>query len=227
MSGRLVTYPTREILWSRLADSICSTLGAAVSAKKSASMALPGGSTPGPLFDHLAEVRAVSWSRVTVLPTDERWLPPGDPQTNEHLLRDRLKVGHAAPLRLLSLRSDHATPGLAAGAVGRMLAREKALPLDLCVLGLGEDGHVASLISGATGYDAAMADDAGAVVAIHAPGAAGAADRISLSFREILASRRVILVFLGEAKRGVFESAALSPLRELLQRTTVEAHWSA
>lgn len=227
MSGRLITYPTREILWSRLAASICGALCEAVDTKTSASIALPGGGTPRPLFDHMAEARAVSWSRVTVLPTDERWLPPGDPQTNEHLLRERLKVDHAAPLRLLSLRSDHATPALAAGAAGRMLAREKALPLDLCVLGLGEDGHVASLIAGATGYDSAMADGAEAVVAIHAPGAAGAADRISLSFREIRASRRVILVFLGETKRAVFEAASLSPLRELLERTSVEAHWSA
>jgi 6-phosphogluconolactonase len=95
------------------------------------------------------------------------------------------------------------------------------------VLGLGEDGHVASLIAGATGYEAAMAGDAGPVVAIHAPGAAGAADRISLSFREITASRRVILVFVGEAKRAVFDAATLSPLRELVRTTTVEAHWSA
>lgn len=227
MTATLIAYPTRDDLWRGLAASIAGVIGAAVAARKKASVALPGGTTPGPLFDLLAEARQVSWSRVSVLPTDERWAPAGSPGTNERLLRERLLVEHAAPARLLSLRTDHATPDLAVGAVGRMLARARVLPLDLCVLGLGEDGHIASLIAGAEGFEQAMSGDADHVAAIHAPGATGSSHRISLSFREIVASRRVAMVFLGEAKRAVFDAAASSPLRELLASADVEAHWSA
>lgn len=226
MTAQLTTYPTRDDLWRGLAMSVCGALGAATTAKKRASCALPGGTTPGPLFDLLMESRGVSWSRVSVLPTDERWLPAGAPGTNERLLRERLLVDYAASANLISLRTDHATPHDAADAVGRMLARERVLPLDLCVLGLGEDGHVASLIEGAAGFEHAMTTEA-PVAALEAPGAAGAADRLSLSFREIVASRRVMMVFLGSAKRAVFDAATRSPLRELVAQTAVEAHWSA
>lgn len=107
------------------------------------SMALPGGTTPVPLFDALAKA-TLPWRRLTVLPTDERWVPTNDPDSNERLLRSQLVDLLEDPPTLLSLRgtaNDMVTAVAQAEAAVTHLRR----PLDVVILGFGNDGHVASL----------------------------------------------------------------------------------
>ncbi|TPW03626.1 MAG: 6-phosphogluconolactonase [Alphaproteobacteria bacterium] len=121
-------------------------------------------------------------------------------------------------------------PGRRASCHGAVRALSPLVPFDVCVLGLGVDGHIASLIPDADGFAAAMRGGA-TVLPIHAPGAAGAADRLSLTFPAIASSRLVVLLFSGAAKRAVFENAlaggGAAPIVGLLcdAKIPIWAHW--
>ncbi|MET0183540.1 MAG: 6-phosphogluconolactonase [Caulobacterales bacterium] len=177
-------------------------------------IALPGGTTPGPLFDALAR-RNANWRRVTVTMTDERWADPKSAASNEALLRRRLFVAQARAAHFVALKTPHSSPSAAAGAVSARL--KPVLPLDICVLGMGEDGHIASLFPGA---DLASR---GVAVPAYVAQARGAADRISLSLRAILSARLVVIFMRGREKRDALrrflrDDAPLTPIKALLEK---------
>lgn len=201
-------HQSRDLLWRNLETFVSRSLADALDERGRAAIALPGGTTPGPLFDRLAQ-RRLAWSRVRVTLTDERWVAPDDPASNEFNLRKRLLVDRAASAKFTPLYAPGGGASDAVAEVSAQLRRRGMLPLDLCLLGLGEDGHIASLIPGARGYGAAMAPDAGALGAVAAAGAAGAAERLTLTFAEILRSRAIALVLTGEAKLRVLERAQI------------------
>ena len=89
-----IEYPDREAMMMTLADTIASDLNAALTTHDTVSCAVPGGTTPGPLFDTLSAV-TLDWDRVTVLLTDERWVPETDPRSNAAQVRARLLTGAA------------------------------------------------------------------------------------------------------------------------------------
>lgn len=196
-------YPDMATLSAALARTISKELAAALSERHRATLVAPGGTTPGPLFDALSR-EAIDWSRVTVTLSDERWVPVDHAASNEHLVRGRLLQNNAARAGFQSWRSAGETR---ADAVAALEPKIAALwPFDVCVLGLGADGHIASLVPGAEGFNSAMHGE-GLVAPITATGAAGAAERLTLTWRAIARSRRIVLVMTGAAKRAVFESA--------------------
>lgn len=176
-------------------------------------LAVPGGTTPGPLFDALSAADA-GWRRLTISLTDERWLSPRDAASNEHLARARLLRRRARAARFLPLKTPASTP---AGGVGRANARLRAAgPFTLCILGMGEDGHIASLFPGAPARR-------GRVAAVTAPGARGSAARMSLTLPFIASAARVLLFLRGHEKlaslrRHLAPGAPETPIRSLVQR---------
>ncbi|SFL11955.1 6-phosphogluconolactonase [Lysobacter sp. cf310] len=126
-----------------LAKQVAADLRGALARHGEACIALSGGNTPKRFFEALA-TQTLDWARVTVLPVDERWLPPEHPRSNEKLLRDHLLRDNAAAARLLPMYRPTETPEAALMPVLTKIANE-GLPLDVAVLGMGEDGHVASL----------------------------------------------------------------------------------
>lgn len=212
-------YPDMATLAASLARTIAVDLEAALSARRVASLIVPGGTTPGPLLDVLS-AQELDWSRVTVTLSDERWVGVDDPASNERLVRSRLLKHRAARANFASWRSIGEGLHAAAGLLDAEL--RPLWPFDVCVLGLGTDGHIASLVPGAEGFNAAMHGE-GLVAPVHAPGAAGAADRLSLTWRAISRARRIVLVLSGAAKRRVFESAlkgdGAQPIVTLLTQT--------
>ena len=110
---------------------------------------MPGGTTPGPVFDMLSAVD-LDWARVTVLPNDERWVDEDDPRSNARLVRGRLLQGRAAAATFVSLHRAGETPEEAAPAVAEAVAPH--LPLSVLLAGMGDDMHTASLFPAATGW---------------------------------------------------------------------------
>lgn len=198
------------------ADAIADALGEAVLEHGAATFIATGGRTPAPVYDRLARAD-LPWAKVRVTLTDERWVDPRSPDSNERLVRDRLFVERAAAATFIPLKTEHSAPGEAAEEVAGRLGR--ILPADVVLLGMGEDGHVASLFPGGP------VEAAGLVVGV----ATGASQpRLSLTLRALEPRRLTVLLISGEAKRRVLEDREGLPVHTLLARTAapVRVLWS-
>jgi 6-phosphogluconolactonase len=166
---------------------------------------LSGGTTPAPVFRALSQA-PLDWDRVDVGLVDERWLLPSDADSNAHLVRSHLLRNHAAAARFEPLTRAGRTIE-AAVAAANLHARQTPA---VVVLGMGGDGHTASLFPGMQGLDTALAAPT-AYVAVDASGCPGAGPwprRISLTPVGLATARTRILLLRGEDKRKVFERAA-------------------
>ncbi len=199
---KLHSYPDRDLMYAGLADAIAGQLTTALSRPGRVGLAVPGGSTPGPVFDLLCGLR-LEWERVDVLLTDERWVDEDSPRSNTRLLRERLLVERAAAARLIPLHAPTDTPEESLGALEG--AVRALLPLDVVLLGMGEDMHTASLFPGADKLSTALSPNAPALVAMRAPGAGE--PRVTLSAPVLAGAMAKYLVITGAAKRAALEAA--------------------
>lgn len=180
-----------------VAEVVETTIGAALAARTAASLALPGGGTPRRYLPAVARL-ALDWRRVVLTLTDERWVAQDDSNSNEALVRSCLLLGPAAQARLIGLKTVDDDPAQALPAIETALAAVP-WPLDLVLLGVGDDGHIASLFPGAT-----LAAQA-RIVAASAPAAPHA--RVSLSLPALVAARRIVMVAAGARKLTLIERA--------------------
>ena len=188
-------FPDRPALYDFAATCIADALREALAARGLGCAALSGGSTPAPAYDLLAR-RDLDWTRVSFALVDERRVPLANPASNEALLRRTLAPALARGARILPLRAENESA-------------YAELDIDIALLGMGSDGHTASWFPGAERLGEAL-DPASTrdVIAIHAPRAAGCADRLTLTFAAIARARRIVLLIAGTDKRAVFEAAA-------------------
>ena len=217
-------HADREALALRLADRLAADLTQALRRKDSVSFCVPGGSSPGPVFDILAGVD-LDWGRVAVFLSDERWVPESSERSNTRLLRERLLTGRAAAARLVPLHADTATPEAALPALEAGLAPH--LPIDVLLLGMGEDMHTASLFPGADRLEEALAPDAPVLMAMRAPGAPE--PRVTLTAPALAGAMRCHLLITGAAKRAALDRArhlpaSKAPVAAVLADATV--HWA-
>jgi len=222
----LVEYPDRDLMTLRLADTLASELADALRRHDRATFCVPGGTTPGPIFDVLSE-QALDWGRVTVLLSDERWVPETSDRSNARLLRDRLLVARARAARFVPYYRPGQSPARAAAALCEDLAPH--LPISVLLLGMGADMHTASLFPGAEGLAAALDARAPALMALRA-GGDGAERRIGLTVPALDGAVRRHLAITGPEKRAALERAAnvpvlQAPVRAVLGGATI--HWAA
>lgn len=220
-----VTYPDREIMMIQLADKIASDLMMILRHEKRVSLAVPGGTTPGPIFDDLCAVD-LDWDRVDVLLTDERWVPETSDRSNTRLLRERLLTGNAAAANLIPLYADAPTPE---DKLAELSARiDGILPLSVCLLGMGADMHTASLFPGADLLAEGLAADAPALLPMRAPTAPE--PRITLTARVLNSALEKHIVITGAEKREAFERAKFlhdpmqAPVSAIFKDATI--HWA-
>lgn len=219
-----IDYSDEEQLSIGLADRLAGALKNALLNHERVSFAVPGGTTPGPVFDTLCAA-SLDWDRVDVLPTDERWVPEGDPRSNAGLVRGRLLTGRAAAARYLTFHGAGESPEVAAAALAEQVA--PLLPISVLLLGMGPDMHCASLFPGTEGLEAALAPDAPAVVAMHPP--TQPEPRLSLSAAALDSALSKHLLITGMAKRDALERAMTLPPEEApvgAVLSDMNVHWT-
>ena len=183
-----------------LAARVASDLEQAVARRGKASLAIPGGTTPEP-FLRLLGYRNLDWRRIGVTLTDERWVPEENSRSNARLVAATLG-GHQRPYRWFPLYRAGTTADKAAARVEHE-SGSLGWPLDVVVLGMGEDGHVASLFPGSeAGFEAAGPRR---FVAVQGPGGEA---RISLTLTALREARSLYLLFHGSRKLAVLQNAA-------------------
>lgn len=227
MTG-LVEHANGAALARSLAAQVAEDLRNALRQKGRATLAVPGGSTPGPFLAALAG-EELDWPHIAVCPTDERWAPPDHERSNERMIRAAL-IDHGAAPTFLPFWREGLTPAEAAPVVARAFAPH--LPLDVCVIGMGTDMHCASLFPGGDGLAEAMDPTGTAVIApLTAPGAPE--PRITLTAARLAEADRLYLLIIGPEKRAALSAAfeegdALkAPVGAVLRRATnPQVHWT-
>lgn len=197
-------FPAREALVEALARDIVDALERAIAAHGCASLAVSGGSTPGPLFDALSRIR-LDWQRVVVMLVDERFVPPSSDRSNERLVRGRLLVGEARLARFMPLYAEGRSIGEAADMAEAGLALT-APRLDVAVLGMGADAHTASFFPDAPSLDALTDPDQPRRV-MPVETASGGEPRLTLTMPVIAGAGFLALHVEGGEKRDVLDRA--------------------
>lgn len=202
----LHTYPDRELMMLRVAQRIASELRETLQGQGRATLSVPGGTTPGPVFDTLSGAD-LDWANVAVMLNDERWVPEGHPRSNTTLLRQRLLVDRAAAAQLVPLVADAPAPEDALDALSDGVRGH--LPISVLLLGMGADMHTASLFPGADNLAAALASDAPPLMAMRAD--AAGEPRITLTAPVLRAALRIHVLITGDDKRAAIEAATKLP----------------
>jgi 6-phosphogluconolactonase len=186
------------------AGDLANALANALAGKDRVRLLLSGGTTPAPVYERLARVE-LDWSRVDVGLVDERWLPPGDAHSNTRLLREHLLRDKAAHAHFEAFAN--AGDSLEDAVQAANLDAQQAA--DIAVLGMGGDGHTASLFPGMHGLAQALASPQ-AYVAVDASGCPGAGPwprRISLTPAGLAPATTRLLLIRGEDKRALLQRA--------------------
>jgi 6-phosphogluconolactonase len=233
MAWKTNEHADADALAAAVAARIDAALDAALATRGEAALALAGGRTSPPVFRRLAG-RPRDWRRVTILPSDERWVPRDHPDCNLRQMQDAFAGAEGIRWLPLVPESPTGAPDASFADAGLAALTEA---FDATLLGMGTDAHFGSLFPGspnlARALDPANPDPAVAIRPDPMP-AAGPHPRISLTLARMLHSRRVLLAITGHDKRAVLERAQRAPdplhlpVGALLHApgALVEIHWS-
>lgn len=218
-------FPDGDSLAQALADDVASQLRASIEARGQALIAVSGGNSPKPFFSRLAQ-KALPWDRVTVAQVDERWVPVTHPHSNARLIGEHLLQGPAASARFVPMKNDADSPQVGQPACEAAL-RSLPLPFDFVLLGMGDDGHTASLFPHAPELAAGLRAQGPMCIATAAPAPPQAPyARMSLTLAGLSAARRWVLLLQGHGKLDVLRKAQQAgpveefPIRALLRHTS-------
>ncbi|SOD16994.1 6-phosphogluconolactonase [Nitrosomonas ureae] len=208
-------YPDIESLSQGFADFAATTLKNTLTGKPQATLVVPGGSTPRHYLPALAKCQ-LPWDRITITLSDERWVDVNDEESNEHLVKKYLMADIPPNTSFVGLKTQHKNSFDAVETIHQRL--DQLPPLSLTVLGLGEDGHIASLFPGMN-PELLFNHHCVAVAPPIAPSL-----RVSLSLEMLARSENIVLVVTGERKGQLLDQLSeypdsKVPLTWLLQST--------
>ena len=217
-------FDVAEELIDAVVGDVSFIIESALDARGQALVAFPGGSTPKLILEKLAQSN-IRWKNVTIIPTDDRLVPVDNPLSNVAMIA---KIFIPKGARVLPIASEAADHHLAGSAANARLS-DLHWPLDLVWLGMGSDGHTASIFPGPD-MDAALnaGKDVRAVGVAPDPLPPEApVNRVTLTASAIASARTTIVVFTGTDKRAVFDKAveeggkSTSPIGQVLHRIAV------
>jgi 6-phosphogluconolactonase len=222
-------YASVDELNAKFSQRICVLLKQGIAENGRASLIVSGGRTPVAVFNALSNMD-IAWDKVDISLADERWVEPNDDASNEKMLRANLLKGKAAKANYVGLKTSHsnAIDGVVECASN---LRNIHTPFDVVILGMGEDGHTASLFPCseqiAQGLDLNSGQSYIAVQPTTAPN-----QRMSLTLPAIIKSKHIFLHLTGENKKRVLEDAKSGsdefamPIRAVLNNADVELVWA-
>ena len=222
---QLLSYQDTTEMMEALAEQVARELSSALFQNGQATLAVPGGSTPGPFFDCLSRTN-LDWANITVMLTDERWVPSDSARSNTALIKNRLLVNAASAANYVALYVAGCGPKSGAETLSQRIILH--LPIDVLVLGMGADMHTASLFVGAAELAWAQSREAGSVVPI-VPAGGGLEPRVTLSTNVLASAKLTHILISGAEKKAALAVAAVSkptqaPIAQFLPNATV--HWS-
>ncbi|CUH62709.1 6-phosphogluconolactonase [Thalassovita gelatinovora] len=220
----LIEYADRDMMAIDLANRLAGELTAVLQHQDRATLVVPGGTTPGAIFDNLCDVD-LDWDRIDVVLSDERWLPQNHPRSNTRLIKKRLLTGQAAAARLIPLYAPMQHPEDAIPVLEAELS--SCLPISVALLGMGGDMHTASLFPRGDNLRLALDPHAPLLVPMRAEGLDE--QRITLSARVLRNALNLHIVITGEDKKeAVMRAEHLSPeeapVKAVLDTATI--HWA-
>ncbi|MDG1253799.1 MAG: 6-phosphogluconolactonase [Glaciecola sp.] len=228
MSLQTHEFASTEALNETFATKIIAILQIAIAEKGQASLIVSGGNTPKPLFAALSQAD-LDWSKVVISLADDRWVDINDAASNDKLVREHLLVGNAVAATFISLKHDFADANDAVSACEAALSNVR-MPFDVLILGMGEDGHTASLFPCSKELQAGLDLNSGKKYIAVQPTTAPH-QRMSLTLPALLASSHIFLHLTGSAKQAVVAQALAStetqmPIKAVLDRANVQLMWA-
>lgn len=211
------TYATSADLAQAAAQAVTAALKSALAERGAASLVGTGGRSPAPVYDLLAQARDVDWARVGVTLSDDRFVPISSPDSNERLVRERLLTDAAAKAVFTPIST--AAENVEAAAEKVEVGVRALAPYDVMLLGMGEDGHVASLIPGSPVLDLGM-DPAGTRFCLGIPAGVGSPPiaRVTMTMPALLQARLILVLISGEKKKHIVEGGSGLPVHALLDQ---------
>ena len=220
------TFNTPAVLAEALAKTVAGQLNDAITAQGVATLVVSGGRSPVAFFQRLIE-QPVDWSKVVVSLADERWVPVEHADSNAGLLKQHLLKGPAAKARFVGLYNVAPTLDAAAEQADRQLA--ELPPIDVLILGMGDDGHTASLFPNSPNLAEALKPDGTRrcwpMLAPTVPH-----QRLTMSRALLATAHYTVLSISGSSKLTTLSAAlagddvAAMPIRAFLQ-PTLEIYW--
>ncbi|MBT4882767.1 MAG: 6-phosphogluconolactonase [Glaciecola sp.] len=228
MSLQTHEFASTEALNEEFATKIIAILQNAITEKGQASLIVSGGNTPKPLFAALSQAD-LDWSKVVISLADDRWVDTNDAASNDKLVREHLLVGNASAATFISLKHNFADANDAVSACEAALSNV-TMPFDVLILGMGEDGHTASLFPCSKELQAGLDLNSGKKYIAVQPTTAPH-QRMSLTLPALLASSHIFLHLTGAAKQAVVAQALAStetqmPIKAVLDRADVQLMWA-
>lgn len=229
-------YSDRERLVQALAHDCACALQKGIKERGQASFLVSGGSTPEPVYRELCK-RPLPWKDITVALVDERWVDRTQSGSNQAFIENSLLQNCAAEAPFLTMKTSHATAAQGEVDCERAFG-ELRKPFDVCVLGMGGDGHTASLFPHAQGLQSALDPNSGklcsAITAKQSPVTGSHTERMSLTLAGILQAADIKLLITGEEKLKVYREALLGsdelemPVRSILKQglKPITVYWA-
>lgn len=222
-------FDSREAVAIAAAERIARALERRLDAQGEASVVVSGGTSPAGVFAQLAGI-SLAWADVHVILSDERWVPPDHEDSNEKLVRETLLVGEAQEANLMPVFKPDVTIEERCSALNDEIL-QAPFPFACALLGMGEDGHFASLFPDAENLEEGLDVDS-SELCIPVRTAASPHPRVSLTLSALSRSDEILLLMFGDKKREVYEATKQAanghPVSHLLRqkRAPVYVYWA-
>jgi 6-phosphogluconolactonase len=223
-------YDSQELLRAALQQEVITGLELNLQETGRASIAVSGGSSPKPFYQALSQAD-LDWANVDVALVDERWLEPTHESSNAAFVAATLLQNKAAAANFIPMKNLASSPELGLPEAEQAY-QALSLPFDVTILGMGPDGHTASLFPNSEGLEVALSGDAhlASILATKSDVTGDNLQRMTLSLQGVCNSKKLILFITGEKKREVYQAAKNSsdvlgiPVSAVLNQNQVDVH---